>query len=371
MMERMVTLLSDLTTLHLGGPAHQLLNCISEAELVHAVRAADATHEPLLVLGGGSNVVVADDGLAGPVACVRTSGVRQRDDGDDVLLTAAAGESWDALVEKCVNDGLAGFECLSGIPGSVGATPIQNVGAYGQEVCETIVRVRAYDRLHHATVELVADDCRFTYRSSTFKRSPNRWIVLDVTFALPRRTKSNPIRYGELARALNVPVGDSASLVAVRAAVLQLRRHKGMVLDSSDPDTVSAGSFFLNPVLHEDDFATLLDRVRDRLGPDARPPMFPQPDGWIKTSAAWLIERAGFQRGYGNPRGIAISSKHTLALTNRGDGTTRELIDLAREIADRVHREFGVMLHPEPVLVGEAWPPPVPTQPAAFEPAGQ
>jgi UDP-N-acetylmuramate dehydrogenase len=367
----MVSLLSDLTTLHLGGPARQLLSCRSDGELVNAARTADDSHEPLLLLGGGSNVVVADDGFAGTVARVLTAGIQQHDDGDHVLVTVAAGEPWDALVERCVNDGLAGFECLSGIPGSVGATPIQNVGAYGQEVCETITRVRVYDRLDRAFVDLTSDDCRFTYRSSMFKRTLNRWIVLNVTFALPHRSESKPICYGELARALEIPIGGAAPLTAVRSAVLHLRRQKGMVLDPSDPDTVSAGSFFLNPMLDEEGFAQLLDRVRERLGPDRRPPMFPQPDGQIKTSAAWLIERSGFQRGYGRPDGIAVSSKHTLALTNRGHGTTQELLDLAREIADGVQSQFGVTLYPEPVLVGEEWHPSIPTRPLPVESTGQ
>jgi UDP-N-acetylmuramate dehydrogenase len=254
-----------------------------------------------------------------------------------------------------VAGGLAGVECLAGIPGSVGATPIQNVGAYGQEVAETISAVRVLDRADGSVRTLAPADCRFTYRSSAFKREPGRWLVLAVSFALEASRRSAPIRYPELARALDVEVGARAPLADVRAAVLALRRGKGMVLDPEDADTVSAGSFFTNPVLDADAFAALRARAAERLGPDAPPPAWPDADGHVKTSAAWLIERAGFRRGHGNPGGIAISSKHTLALTNRGAGTTAELIALAREIAGGVQDAFGVALVPEPVLVGPEW----------------
>jgi UDP-N-acetylmuramate dehydrogenase len=242
-------------------------------------------------------------------------------------------------------------ECLSGIPGSVGATPIQNVGAYGQEVAETIVSVRTYDRSAGKVEELPGEACGFRYRSSAFKRTPGRWVVLAVTYALPRRPASRPIRYAELARALGVAEGETAPLADVREAVLALRRRKGMVLDPDDPDTVSAGSFFTNPVLDADAFAALERRFPD----GTRVPRFPQSDGTVKTSAAWLIERAGFARGYGDPATVAISGKHTLALTNRGAGTTEQLVGLAREIAAGVRDAFGVELEPEPVFVGHAW----------------
>jgi UDP-N-acetylmuramate dehydrogenase len=250
---------------------------------------------------------------------------------------------------------LAGVECLAGIPGSVGATPIQNVGAYGQEVAETISAVRVLDRADGAVRTLAPADCGFTYRSSAFKREPGRWVVLAVGFALHASERSAPIRYPELARALGAEVGARAPLADVREAVLALRRGKGMVLDPGDADTVSAGSFFTNPVLDADAFAALRARAAERLGPDAPPPAWPDADGQVKTSAAWLIERAGFHRGHGNPDGIAISGKHTLALTNRGAGTTTELIALAREIAGGVQDAFGVALVPEPVLVGHDW----------------
>jgi UDP-N-acetylmuramate dehydrogenase len=345
--------LSDLTTLRLGGPAARYLEAATEEAVVDAVLEADRAGEPLLVLAGGSNVVVADVGFAGTVVRIATRGVARA----GATLEVAAGEPWDPLVADCVAGGLAGVECLAGIPGSVGATPIQNVGAYGQEVAETITSVRVLDRADGAVRALAPEDCGFTYRSSAFKRAPGRWVVLAVTFGLEASERSAPIRYPELARALGVEVGARAPAADARAAVLALRRGKGMVLDPDDPDTVSAGSFFTNPVLEAGAFAALQARAAQRLGPDVRPPGWPQADGEVKTSAAWLIERAGFHRGHGNPDGIAISGKHTLALTNRGAGTTAELVALAREIADGVHAAFGVALVPEPVFVGHVWAP--------------
>ena len=350
-----MTRLADLTTLRLGGPPRDLVEARSESEVVDAVRAADARGEPLLVLAGGSNVVVADEGFPGTVVHVLSMGVERRDDDGRSLLEVQAGEPWDPLVERCVEQGLAGVECLSGIPGSVGATPIQNVGAYGQEVSETIDRVRVLDRRDGAVRELAATDCGFGYRSSVFKRTPGRWVVLAVGFVLERSDHSRPIRYAELARRLGVEVGETAPLADVRAAVLALRRGKGMVIDPDDPDSVSAGSFFMNPVLNQDDFDRLEQRVRARLGAAARPPRFPAADGRVKTSAAWLVERAGFARGHGVPGPVALSSKHALALTNRGEGTAAELVALAQEIAEGVRQEFGVELEPEPVFVGHVW----------------
>jgi len=337
--------LSELTTLRLGGPTAGYLEVSSEQAAVAAVRAADRAGEPLLVMSGGSNLVVADEGFPGTVVRIASRGVAR----DGAMLEVAAGEPWDPLVGDCVAGGLAGVECLAGIPGSAGATPIQNVGAYSQEVAETIAAVRVLDRARGSVEELAPAACRFTYRSSAFKREPRRWVVLAVRFALRESELSAPIRYAELARALGVELGERAPLGDVRAAVLALRRAKGMVLDPGDPDTVSAGSFFTNPVLEAGAFAALQARA------GAEPPAWPQQDGRVKTSAAWLIERAGFHRGYGNASGIAISSKHTLALTNRGAGTTAELVALAREIAAGVRDAFGVALMPEPVFVGHAW----------------
>jgi UDP-N-acetylmuramate dehydrogenase len=332
--------LAELTTLRLGGPAGRLVDATTDDELVTLVREADGAGEPLLVLAGGSNVVIADEGFPGTVVRVRTTGVTR--DGD--VVTVAAGEPWDAFLARCVDHGRAGIECLSGIPGSIGATPIQNVGAYGQEVAETIAAVRVLDRRSGEIADLLPEDCGFGYRTSAFKRDPARWVVLRVSYRLPHADVSGPIRYAELARALGIPLGAGAPLSEVRAAVLALRGSKGMVLDAADLDTRSAGSFFTNPVL-----------ALDQLPEGA--PAWPEPDGRVKTSAAWLIERAGFTRGEGDPDGIAISSKHVLALTNRGVGTTAELVAFAQHIAARVWEAFGIRLVPEPVFVGISWPP--------------
>jgi UDP-N-acetylmuramate dehydrogenase len=289
--------------------------------------------------------VIADEGVPGTVVRVATRGVAR----EDGRLVVAAGEPWDELVADCVARGLQGFECLAGIPGSVGATPIQNVGAYGQEVAETVESVRVLDRATGRVEEMPAAACGFRYRSSVFKYHDRR-VVLAVTFRLRRDDVSGPLRYAELARALSVPEGGSAPLAEVREAVLALRRRKGMVIDPADADSVSAGSFFTNPILSAEAFAALAERA----GPELRPPAWPEPDGRVKTSAAWLIEQAGFRRGHGNGR-VGISTKHTLALINRGGATTAELMALAREIAAGVHARFGVRLAPEPVLVGHSW----------------
>jgi UDP-N-acetylmuramate dehydrogenase len=347
-----MTELAPLTTLRLGGPARRIVEARTEDEAVELVRASDAAGEPLLLLAGGSNVVIADSGFPGSVVRLLTRGVTRK---GDACVEVQAGEPWDPFVERCVAEGLAGIECLSGIPGSVGATPIQNVGAYGQDVSETVVSVRVYDRSSGRVEELPSEACEFTYRSSAFKRNPGRWIVLAVTFALDRQPLSRPIAYAELARALGVDLGAAAPLADVRAAVLALRRGKGMVIDPADPDSVSAGSFFTNPILDAADFEALRERVTARVGDGARPPGFPEPDGRVKTSAAWLVERAGFVRGYGMPGPAAISTKHSLALTNRGGATTAELLALAHEVADGVEAAFGVRLVPEPVLIGEEW----------------
>ena len=310
----------------------------------------------MLLLAGGSNVVVADAGFDGTVLQVATRGVEgiRMADGR-IRLNVAAGENWDAFVAACVADGLAGIEALSGIPGSVGGTPIQNVGAYGQEVADVIVAVRALDRVSGELHELDPEESMFDYRTSIFKRDPDRWVVLGVTFALEPTGTSEPIRYAELAARLGIELRGRAPIADVREAVLALRRGKGMVLDPADPDTFSAGSFFTNPILRARDFDAFAQRAAERLGADPPPPGWPVEPRSVKTSAAWLIERAGFHRGYGNPDGIAISSKHSLALTNRGAGTTAELVALAREIAAGVEEAFGVALMPEPVFVGHRW----------------
>jgi UDP-N-acetylmuramate dehydrogenase len=335
--------LAPLTTLHVGGPARRVLTAESDDELVEAVRSGG---EPVLVLAGGSNVVIADAGFPGTVVRVATRGVEASEREGVVRLDAAAGEDWDALAARAVAERLVGFECLGGIPGTVGATPIQNVGAYGQEVAETIVSVRAYDRAEGAVVDLAPAQCGFGYRSSRFKHADRGlFAILRVAYELPRSQVSAPVRYGELARTLGVEAGERAPLAEVREAVLGLRRAKGMVLDPGDPDSVSAGSFFTNPVLEAEAFAAL----RERAGEE--PPAWPQDAGAVKTSAAWLIERAGFERGYGEGP-IGLSRKHTLAIVNRGGGTAKQLAAFARELRDGVHERFGVTLEPEPVLVG-------------------
>jgi UDP-N-acetylmuramate dehydrogenase len=346
-------LLAPLTTLRLGGRAARLVEATTEEELIRAVGDADAAGEPVLVLAGGSNVVVADAGFPGTVVRVLTRGVERADVGEQVRLVVQAGEPWDELVAAAVRDGLAGLECLSGIPGSTGATPIQNVGAYGQEVAATIERVRAWDRDARAIVDIEAGDCAFRYRSSRFRHSDSH-VVLTVTFLLRRSPLSEPLRYAELARALGAEVGDRAPLEQVREAVLALRRGKGMVIDAADPDSVSAGSFFTNPILDGAAFAALEERARERLGPGVHVPRFPADDGRVKTSAAWLIEHAGF--GKGLDRGpVGISTKHALALVNRGGARTDQLVALAREIAGGVRDVFGVRVVPEPVFVGHSW----------------
>jgi UDP-N-acetylmuramate dehydrogenase len=332
--------LAPLTTLRLGGPALRVVEARDDDELVAAVRACDEGGEPLLVLAGGSNVVIADEGFAGTVVRMLTHGVER----DGTALTVAAGEPWDAVVAAAVDDGLAGIECLSGIPGSTGATPIQNVGAYGQDVAQTVTRVRVYDRASDTVEELPAEALGFGYRTSALRHRDRR-VVLRVTFELTASADSGPLRYAELARAVGA---DRAPLRDVRAAVLDLRRGKGMVLDPGDPDSVSAGSFFTNPILEPGAFAALARRA------GAEPPRFPEPHGRVKTSAAWLIERAGFHKG--DARGaVGISAKHSLALVNRGGATTAELVGFAREIAGAVRERFGVDLRPEPIFVGHSW----------------
>jgi UDP-N-acetylmuramate dehydrogenase len=344
-------LLAGLTTLGVGGPARRFLRASTEAELIAAVRDADGRGEPLLILGGGSNLVIADAGFPGTVVQVATRGIHQEPDGADaVRLTVAAGQDWDGVVASCVGTGLAGLECLSGIPGLTGATPIQNVGAYGQEVAEVITTVRVYDRDHGEVTELAAQDCGFGYRTSMFKRDGSgRRVVLGVTFRLRPDDWSGPVRYAELARSLGVPEGGRAPLAAVREAVLTLRRGKGMVADPADPDSRSAGSFFTNPVLDDAQFAALQKLV----GEDVPIPRFPAGPGQVKVPAAWLIGQAGFGKGYPGRAGRArISGKHTLALVNPGDATAADIAGLAREIRDQVRDELGVELTCEPVLVG-------------------
>ncbi|MDQ2812385.1 MAG: UDP-N-acetylmuramate dehydrogenase [Actinomycetota bacterium] len=359
--------LADYTTIRLGGPARDFVRASTESELIEAVRSADASGEPVLILGGGSNLVVADEGFGGTVVQVATRGFARAPDPNapdpktpdpnapdpkaPALVTVAAGEDWDAVVARTVGEGLAGLECLSGIPGLAGATPIQNVGAYGQEVSQTITEVRVYERATQKILHIPNGQCDFGYRTSRF-RGADAFVVLSVTFSLAVQTLSVPVRYAELATALGVAVGDQVPAAEARAAVIELRRRKGMVIDPADPDTRSAGSFFVNPVLDELMLAGVEAAARVRCGAQTRVPRFDAGDGLVKVPAAWLIERAGFGQGYHPGDGARISAKHTLALVNSGSATTAGLVALAREIRDGVRDAFGVSLTPEPVLVG-------------------
>ncbi|MET9416386.1 UDP-N-acetylmuramate dehydrogenase [Streptomyces klenkii] len=348
MQERHDAPLAPLTTFRLGGPARRLITATNDAEVIAAVREADETGTPLLIIGGGSNLVISDKGFDGTALRIATTGCTL----DGTALELAAGENWSEAVARTVEAGLAGVECLAGIPGSAGATPIQNVGAYGQDVAQTITEVVAYDRRTGETVTLTNTECAFSYRHSRFKADPARYVVLRVRFELEDADGlSAPIRYPETARALGVEAGDRVPATQARETVLKLRAGKGMVLDPEDHDTWSAGSFFCNPILTTAEHAAFLARVAERLGADVTPPAYPAGEGFMKTSAAWLIDKAGFTKGYG--AGPArISTKHTLALTNRGEATTEDLLALAREVRAGVHAAFGVTLVNEPVTVG-------------------
>ncbi|MFF8598712.1 UDP-N-acetylmuramate dehydrogenase [Streptomyces sp. NPDC015232] len=341
--------LAPLTTFRLGGPAARLVTATTDHEVVAAVREADAAGDPLLIIGGGSNLVIGDKGFDGTALRIATTGFSL----DGTRLEVAAGEVWTDVVARTVEAGLAGIECLAGIPGSAGATPIQNVGAYGQDVSATITEVVAYDRRAEETVTLTNAECAFSYRHSLFKDQPDRYVVLRVRFELADAGgMSAPIAYPETARALGVEAGDRVPLAVARETVLKLRAGKGMVLDPEDHDTWSAGSFFTNPILTAGEYEAFLGRVAERLGPDVAPPAYPAgEEGRMKTSAAWLIDKAGFTKGYGSGP-ARISTKHTLALTNRGEATTEDLLALAREVVAGVRDAFGITLVNEPVTVG-------------------
>ena len=347
--------LSDLTTMRVGGPASRLVTVETTDELVDAVREVDDADEPLLVLSGGSNLIVSDDGFDGTVVHVATSGItpESADHCGGAVVRVAAGEVWDDVVARAVAEGWAGVEALSGIPGCTGATPVQNVGAYGQDVSQTIAQVRTWDRQEQAVRTFMNADCAFTYRHSRFK-GHSRYVVLDVLFQFEVADLSRPVAYAALAKGLGVELGTRVPLSDARDAVLEQRRARGMVIDDADPDTWSCGSFFTNPILTRREFDGLDERVGERLGwegPTA--PRFPEPDGRVKTSAAWLIEHAGFGKGFGLPAPAALSTKHTLAVTNRGGATTADVLALARQVRDGVQDAFGVTLVNEPVIVGE------------------
>lgn len=334
--------LSAHTTLRVGGPAQRFVVARAEQELIHTVSAADAAGTPVLVLGGGSNLLVADEGFPGVVVRVAISGL----DADvsacgGAVARVGAGECWDDFVAYAISQEWSGVEALSGIPGSVGATPIQNVGAYGVEVAQFISSVRTFDRVERAVRTFAAADCGFLYRGSRFKSEPGRYLVLSVTFHLPLGSLSAPVGYVELARELGVELGQKADAHEVRTAVLKIRGRKGMVLDEPDHDTWSAGSFFTNPIISASE--------AEALPPEA--PRFPVADGLVKTSAAWLIQRAGFQRGHRLGE-AGLSTKHVLALTNRGQATAGDVVALARQVRDGVRETFGITLVPEANLVG-------------------
>ena len=335
-------LLADHTTLRVGGPARRMITVSTEAELIEVVRDLDAVAEPVLILGGGSNVLIGDAGFAGTVIKIATRGVAEDVEAcSGAVITVAAGEPWDPLVSYAIERGWSGLETMSGIPGLVGATPIQNVGAYGAEISELISTVITLDRSTGQRKTLFGVECGFGYRTSRFKTDPGHFLVLSVTFQLPLGSMSQAIRYPELARMLGIEVGERAPAIEVRQAVLALRTAKGMVLAEDDHDTWSAGSFFTHPLLSPAQAFALPDKA----------PRFGQPGGMIKTSAAWLIEQTGFAKGYGHGS-ARLSSKHTLALTNQGGATAADLLSLAREIRAGVKAKFGIELVAEPVLVG-------------------
>lgn len=336
--------LAAFTTLGVGGPARYFIELYSESDLAPALAFAERKRLPVFILGGGSNILVSDEGFRGLVIHVALRGVSSQPAGNHTIITAAAGENWDAIVAAAVSDGLSGIECLSGIPGSVGGTPVQNVGAYGQEVSQSITRVRAFDREENRGVELQASECAFSYRSSIFNTSlQNRFIILSVDFRL--HCDGEPaIVYPDLQRMFESRESD-ATLADVRKAVLNIRAAKGMLIDGSDDDSRSAGSFFRNPVVER----TFFERIASEFSESV--PGFTLDDGKVKIPAAWLIEKAGFRRGDTRGR-AAISRKHSLALVNLGGATAHEIVSLASQIVERVRQRFGIALTPEPVMIG-------------------
>jgi len=334
--------LAELTTFRIGGPIESLIIASTERELIDAVSGADSAGTPVLLIGGGSNLLCSDAGFDGAVIAIRTRGIDVIETGSSVRVTAAAGESWDSLVARAVGQGWSGIEALSGIPGLVGATPVQNVGAYGQDISQVVSEVRAWDRDARELVTLDAEQCEFGYRSSRFKREPGRFVVLEVVLELGAGNRGS-VEYAQLAQHLGVSVGDEVPVASIRHAVLELRREKGMVLDDNDTDTWSAGSFFTNPIV---------DAVRAAMVP-GECPRYPTVEG-VKLSAAWMIEHSGIERGFRvHPDAPArVSTKHTLALTNTGGARASDIRELADVIRRRVLEEFGIELVPEPQLAG-------------------
>ncbi|MET4589190.1 UDP-N-acetylmuramate dehydrogenase [Arthrobacter sp. 754] len=351
------TLLSHLTTSAVGGPAGTFIEARTEAEIIDAVRSADAAGEPLLIIGGGSNLLISDDGFPGTVVKIASEGftVNAEDSCGGVSVVVQAGHNWDAVVEHAVLHAWSGIEALAGIPGLTGATPVQNVGAYGSEVSQTIAAVRTWDRTRNAVQTFTNSELKFGYRDSILKQttvngSP-RYVVLTVEFQLPLGRMSAPIRYAELARSLGVEQGQRAYANDVRREVLRLRTSKGMVWDAADRDTYSTGSFFTNPIVPADVAAAL---------PESAPKYPAGQDGLVKLSAAWLIDQAGFGKGYGLEETSAsggrasLSTKHSLAITNRGSASAKDMLAIAREVRAGVVERFGIELQPEPLLIGLA-----------------
>ena len=334
--------LSNFTTLKVGGPAQKIVHAHTEDELVEFVKAADKAGEQVLILGGGSNLLISDAGFAGTVIRVESKGnALDYDACSGGMIEVSAGEDWDKFVALTIEKGFADLESLSGIPGTIGGAPIQNIGAYGHEVSETIARVKAYDRTKGEITTFTNEQCRFSYRNSVFKAEAGRYVILNVAFQLRKGEQSLPITYAELAKFLSVNIGDRAPVVEVRKAILQLRGRKGMLIDAGDVNSNSAGSFFVNPILNKE--------IADKLPADA--PRWPQTDGRIKTSAAWLMEHAGVNKGE-KLAGAQISNKHVLALTNSGDATAGDIVELAKMARAKVFEKFGVKLEAEVQLVG-------------------
>lgn len=339
---------SELTTLRVGGAPNQIITTSTEAEFIDVISQCDAAGEPLLVLGGGSNLVVDDAGFPGTVVRDGRREIKVPDASAcaGVTVSITAGTIWDDVVARSIVEGWVGVECLSGIPGSAGATPVQNVGAYGQEVGDVLASVRVWDRLEQRARMFAVGELQLAYRDSLLKRTlmgaTPRWVVLSMELQMRSGDLSGPIRYKQLADFLEVEVGERAPIAEVREAVLALRNSKGMVLNSADHDTWSAGSFFTNPILSAADAQNL----------PADAPRYPLKDGRVKTSAAWLIEHSGIKRGHGMPGPAAVSTKHTLALTNRGTAQASDVVTLAREVRDAVQNNYGITLVPEPMLVG-------------------
>lgn len=332
--------LNQFTSLRVGGPAKNFVEVSTESEIIAAIDGAGES--PVLIIGGGSNVLISDLGFEGTVIHIANNQAESEVDAcSGATLTIGAGENWDVFVATTISRGFAGLETLSGIPGTVGAAPIQNIGAYGHEVSEFITRVRTYDRHAKAIKTFTNSECKFEYRSSYFKKNPGRYVLLSVQFQIRLGETSAPITYAELAKKLNIAVGEKAPVLATRDAVMELRASKGMLLSSDDKDSWSAGSFFTNPIISIESAAGLPDDV----------PKWPTADGRIKTSAAWLIENSGINKGQSHG-GARISTKHVLALTNTGSATAEDLVQLAREVRASVQAKFGITLEPEVNLIG-------------------